>query len=372
MRIGILHDSYSPYGIKSVSGEDQIVDLEIKLLSRKGHQVIDLRTYASGLPGKFQHLMSHSTGFSSLNSQILDLLEVDVIHCYNLNLRSGYQWLNEVKTPVVASLHNFRTICPVATAWRDGKLCFDCRDVGYFSAVKHRCGNFYGALGAMRAYLFDQQNSLLSSPRKLIATSLKMKRELSKVTDSARIDVLGSVSRFQQRRINRQVGGGFVYLGRFSPEKGVRELIQNWPSEFKLTLFGNGFLNADTINVAKSKNIEFREPNFSEDGSFLDEFEGIIFPSTWIEGSPLVIYEALSLGLPILCNPVSSASEILDGSMAGVIIENFLSVDLIRAGIEQLRRDYSRRTAECYKLNTGPLSSEVWTKRLENILASAC
>lgn len=372
MRIGVLHDSYSPKGIKAVSGEDQIVDLEIQFLLAKGHEVIDLRSYASGLPGKFQHLISHTTGFSSLNPTDLDSLEADVIHCYNLNLRSGYQWLRKIETPVVASLHNFRVICPVATAWREGKLCFECRDSGYFSAIKHGCGSIYGTLGAIRTQIFDQDNSLLSLPRRLIATSSKMKVELSKVTDATRIDVLGSVSRFQQRKTERNIGNGFVYLGRFAPEKGVNELVENWPPEFKLTLIGSGSLNEHHLDIAKSKNIEFRKPNFSDDGTFLDEFEGLVFPSTWLEGSPLVIYEALSLGLPIICNSVSSASEILNGSSAGVIIDNFLCEDLIRAGIKELRHDYSKRINECFRLNEGPLSTMVWTKRLEDILASAC
>lgn len=371
MRIGILHDSYSPHGVKTVSGEDQIVDLEIKLLKAKGHEIIDLRTYSSGLRGKFQHLRTHSTGFSPQNASRIDAFQADVIHCYNLNLRTGYHWLKDVKTPIVVSLHNFRTICPVATAWRDGKLCFECRDFGSINAIKYGCGSWYGALGAFRTSMFDSKNSLLRVPRKLIATSSKMKRELSTVTDSRKIEILGSVSRFKKRNIERKIGGGFVYLGRFSPEKGVIDLIQNWPSEFKLTLFGSGKLADEWAAMAKSKGISVRSPNFSEDGAFLDNYEGLVFPSTWLEGSPLVIYEALSLGLPVICNDISSASEILQGTKAGVVVNDFMSADSIRHGIDALRLDYPDRIAECYKLSAESLSSTSWTNRLELILASA-
>jgi hypothetical protein len=116
MRILVLHDSYSPENSKSISGEDAIVDLEIEVLRAIGHEVIDLRQYDSGFKHKASHLLVHTsgTGTRGINADYLDSFKADIIHFYNLNLRTGYQWLLNTATPAVASLHNFRTLCPVA------------------------------------------------------------------------------------------------------------------------------------------------------------------------------------------------------------------------------------------------------------------
>ena len=331
-----------------------------------------MRRYSSGLPRSLKHFQAHAIGKSFRLSRVLDDLEADIIHCYNLNLRSGYSWLSNVKTPVVSSLHNFRSICPIAISWKDGELCFRCRDISNLQAISNRCSGVYGTLGAIRRTFFDRNNSVLSNSSRIIATSSKMAVEISKhpQTSVGSISVLGSVSRFPKRFVRRRVGGGFVYMGRFAPEKGVMELVKNWVDSESLVLIGSGPMESQLKEVAKGKNVHFRTPNFSLGGEFLDEFEALVFPSTWLEGSPLVIYEAMSLSLPVLYNPISAASEILEDGLAGVPVLDFGLSQEVEKSISVLRSDYDSFQSNSFRLSESKYSQENWIKSLEGILSS--
>jgi glycosyltransferase involved in cell wall biosynthesis len=216
--------------------------------------------------------------------------------------------------------------------------------------------------------IFDRQRLVLNKSTKIIATSEKMKRELSTLIDESKIDVLGSVSRFPTRKVKRESGKGFVFLGRFAPEKGIKELVLSWPKSENLTLIGQGDIDRAVRETIDKKSIKVRSAEFTNSSDFLDEFEGLVFPSTWLEGSPLVIYEALSISLPVICNSISSASEIFAQSQAGVVIENFSSQAVIQDGINELRTNYNFRQEECLRLSMGKLSRESWGIKLEQIL----
>lgn len=360
-------------GKVGLSGEDQIVQLEIDLLRSRGHDVVDLRRYSSGFSRSLKHFQAHTIGNSFRLDKALDNLKADVIHCYNLNLQSGYSWLSKVKTPVVSSLHNFRSICPIAISWRNGELCFKCRDFSNFQAISNHCSGMYGTLGAIRRTFFDRNNLVLRGSAHIIATSTKMAREIAKSSHTSvkNISVLGSVSRFPRRIVNRKVGGGFVYLGRFAPEKGVVELVENWSSNERLVMIGSGPLEEKLKMAAVGKNIQFRAPDFSSSGEFLDDFEALVFPSTWLEGSPLVIYEAMSLSLPVLFDPISSASEILEDGLAGVPVLDFGNSREVEKSISLLRSNYDTFQSNSYSLSESKYSQENWITSLERILDTA-
>lgn len=371
MRIILLHDSYSPADRSAVSGEDNIVRLEIELLRRRGHEVIDFRNYPNGKKSKTRHLVVHTTGHSNFKLEQFERIKPDVIHAYNLSLRTGYSWLKNPPAPVVLSLHNFRTICPIAIAWRKGEICFQCRDKGPQRAIFNGCESWYGTLGAIRRLIFDQTNIALKNSVRVIATSKKMRDSLIDVIPLEKVHVLGSTSRFSPRKNSGDTSKGFLYLGRFSEEKGIGDLIINWPKEEKLTMFGEGKIPRALRLIAAQKGIKIFPPVFSSLEDALNGYEALVFPSTWLEGSPLVIYEALALGLPVLTGPQSSASEIVTESKSGVVIDSFKKCDEIRAGIKRLRVQFDSLVSNAFQASTHTFSQEEWIMELEKILSKA-
>jgi hypothetical protein len=67
----------------------------------------------------------------------------DVVHVHNTFPAASpsiYSAANAMGVPVVQTLHNYRFVCPAATAFRDGRPCTDCvgRSIPW-PAVVHAC-----------------------------------------------------------------------------------------------------------------------------------------------------------------------------------------------------------------------------------------
>ena len=77
MKIAILHDLYIPLDSDGVSGEDNLVKLEIGLLRKLGHEVIDLRRHAVGI----QRKILQATVALNLLYRLLRIVVVGFMEC---------------------------------------------------------------------------------------------------------------------------------------------------------------------------------------------------------------------------------------------------------------------------------------------------
>ncbi|PVV59726.1 glycosyltransferase [Chryseobacterium sp. HMWF035] len=101
-----------------------------------------------------------------------------------------------------------------------------------------------------------------------------------------------------------------LFIGRFSEEKGIKELLNAWKNiqdkkQWNLVLIGRGDLK-DEI----SKNNDVIVKDYMSQENLLLEMQNsgaFILPSTF-EPWALVLHEAASAGLPIICTDVCGAS----------------------------------------------------------------
>lgn len=111
----------------------------------------------------------------------------------------------------------------------------------------------------------------------------------------------------EKKRINYPKN--FVYIGRFSQEKGVHKLIEAWKNipdknGWSLTLIGDGplksnFTNDESIVIKDYMNQELLINEFQSSGC-------LILPSL-NESWALVLHEAAVAGLPIICTNICGA-----------------------------------------------------------------
>src|SRR5262245_48971897 len=128
MRVLVLHSRYLS---GAVSGENRVVDDEVRLLREGGHEVSVFfpTRRASSLGAALE-------GFSAVWSraavervrQITERQRPDIVHCHNLFPALSPAVIRAARSAgaaVVMTLHNYRLICLPATLLRKGKVCED-------------------------------------------------------------------------------------------------------------------------------------------------------------------------------------------------------------------------------------------------------
>src|SRR5688572_988933 len=129
MRIALVHSYYSS---RVPSGENNVVDAQAQALRSAGHDVVVVaqstnhrmrrRTYS------LEAAVTVATGIGPSPLRALREFAPDVVHLHNLFPNFGRRWLREYDGPLVATMHNYRPLCPAATLFRDGGVCTECPD----------------------------------------------------------------------------------------------------------------------------------------------------------------------------------------------------------------------------------------------------
>lgn len=370
MRVLVLHDPYRPIESGSVGGEDNLANLEIEVLANLGHEVIDGRFHDEGIQRKVNQIRAQSFGS---HPGVLDLItnsKPDVIHTHNLNQRSGYSWMNSCAVPIVSSIHNYRLFCPSSIAWRDGQICVDCVSKNALSALKHKCDGGRGAINASRHLLFQREYPQLEAPSLFLMSSDLMIGVFKTLIADEKMSVLRNPSFSIKSSLNLK-RNGWIFAGRFVAEKGILELIKMWPDSESLDIAGDGPLHSAIVRKIQNKsNIRLIGTYPPGENSILSKYEGMIFNSTWYEGSPLVIVDSFGAGTPVICTDVSAAREQVQISKAGVVIEGHVSEKGLLDAIREIRAHFESYQANALISVKHEFSVDNWGLKLESHLGS--
>ncbi|HUB79586.1 MAG TPA: glycosyltransferase family 4 protein [Bryobacteraceae bacterium] len=335
MRILLAHTFY-----KQPGGEDRVFEAESALLRRYGHEVVEYRAYNRQIDDMSPAEAAAKTiwnreAYSRL-SGILERERPDICHFHNTFPLMSPSALFAVKAkaiPVVATLHNYRLLCPAATFLRGGRVCEACLpSVFPWRAVVHGCYRASRPASAVTA--------LMLGSHRLLRTWTRM------------VDVYVTVTRFARDQFVRGglppgkivVKPNFVtedagpccrredfalYVGRLSPEKGIATLLAAWRRlaiPMPLKIAGDGPL-ASTVAAAAAgdSRIEWLGALAPDRvAACMKRAYLLVFPSIWYEGLPLTIIEAQASGLPVVASRIGSLVELIDHESTGL---HFLSGD---------------------------------------------
>lgn len=334
MRILAIHNFHRS---GSASGDDQVFKSETSLLEKNGH---DVYRYVAcnddfdrrGPIGKVIETLGMIWSFKHYKavSEVIASFHPDVVHVHTffpLLSPSVLYAAKRVGVPVVATLHDTRFVCPVATSLRNGRICNECGDGCYLRMVRHACfkGSKFQSLWVALVFkihrlfrtfykqidryicLNDQQIALLE---RVGFDSRKIVKKYNFVEDA-----LGAVGELSNGLPSRYV----VFYGRIGEEKGIRVLMDAWETipEIPLVVMGGGPLENEFSAWAKGRNNVFylgytpRETCLA----IVKDAEFVIFPSIWYEGCSMVEIEAESLGKPIVATDLGFSSEaIIEGN----------------------------------------------------------
>ena len=321
---------------RRVGGEDYMVEAERKLLEAAGisvHQVIfdnaDLQDGGS-IAGDLR-VAASAIWSRSAERQVRAAIEAhrpDVVHVHNtFAAASPSVYAAASGVPVVQTLHNYRMVCPVATAFRDGHACTDC--VGRFvpwPAVRHTCLHGSTSQSLVAATTIAVHRTLGTYRRRIsryvALTSFQRQIMIDGGLPPERVGVIPNFLE-PDPRVGEGPRSGILYVGRLTEEKGVRVLLDAAAARpGAIRVAGDGPLQHLAERAAAAGHIDYLGPLPPSDViTELGRSIAMVIPSTWFEGFPLTVLQAFATGTPVIGSRIGSLAEIIEEGVAGTLTE---------------------------------------------------
>lgn len=330
LRVLIVHNEY-----RYRSGEEQAVSNDRALLEARGHQVdLYLRRYEeiSGVRSASLALGAFWSARTYLEvRRLIRARRPDVLHAHNifpLISASVYAAAHAEGIPVVQTLHNYRLVCPAATLLRDGHPCELCVGHVPWHAVRYRC---YRASRAQSLAL-----AAILTLHRVVGTWNRGVDAYIALTEFGReVFIRGGLPSerifVRHNAVGEMARGAYsgprsaVYLGRLSPEKGVRVLLAAWRSlpHVPLEIIGEGPLQEEIRAAVASPDlahVRLTGPLPHDEAlSRVARTGMVVFPSVWYEGLPFVIVEALASGVPVVASRMGAQAEVVRDGVSGLL-----------------------------------------------------
>jgi glycosyltransferase involved in cell wall biosynthesis len=339
MRLLVVHNRYSS---RSPSGENAVVDDEIRWLGEAGVDVVSHQVSNDEMVdvGPLDRVRDGLGAVWSVPARrrferVLDECRPDVVHVHNLfPLLSASVPLAARRrgTPLVWTVHNRRVRCVAGGYFRDGQPCHQCRPGWRVPGVVHRC----------------YADSLAGSALVTAATSIfrrAARRGVTPVAISRTIaDWLGEAGGFDRSSVRVKYNGvdapaeapappgaqrRFCFVGRLSAYKGILPMLAAWKAadvDAELHILGDGDLAAD-VRAAAAADPRIVWPGQvppDQVAETLRASRAMLVPSLLEEGFGRVAAEAMAYGRPVITSGLGGLAEVVDdttGWITGTSVE---------------------------------------------------
>jgi glycosyltransferase involved in cell wall biosynthesis len=288
-----------------------------------------------------------SPSHGSLTSGIIGKFEVDIVRENSLRdlplVHRIAAYLNRVNADLVHS-HT-----PIASAllWRIGAAIAGVRIVHHFHAA-----NFYGPRG-IRSFLARKIDAATRFiPRFNIAVSENTRAGL--IQDGYPADRVATIYNGMRHPRGLRVGARpqdpiVVCVGRLSPMKGQSELVEAfgsvrslWPRA-KLWIVGSAAPADAEYEITLRAHCEaagledaVRFWGFRDDVDALVRRASLLVLPSHEEAFPLVLLEAMSVGIPVVATNVGGVSELVRNGETGILVETADPQELAQAILDVL------------------------------------
>jgi len=350
MTILILHNRYKLHG-----GEDVVVQQEAKMLGAAGHAVDVMEVLnddIEGMVSKAKTALSsiYSSASRDLVASRIRRTRAEILHVHNFFPKltpAVYDAVRGLNCAVVQTLHNYRLVCPGGLLFRDGKICEDCLGKSFaFPAIEHSCyrDSKIGSatIASMNAF-HAMRGTWSERVHRFIALNDYAKKIFISYGGFPANRVRMKPNAIPDSGIGARLGHYALFVGRLSPEKGIRTLLhaaQNERFPVPVKVVGTGPLEGEVREAAaKSTKIEFLGHQQREQVVDLVKNALVqIVPSEWHEaGGPLVIGEAFSAGVPVVTPNLEPMSSVVQHGVCGLLYRAGDGDDLCRAVSEMLQ-----------------------------------
>lgn len=260
--------------------------------------------------------------------ETLQRFRPQLIHVHNVSAMGidVLEGLGQGGVPVAQTVHDFSLLCP--NSWcvlPDGTACPGGAGAKCF---QNDC---------QRNYPYDAEVALHTLLRQrvmaaVVDLAISPSRYLADMTRAGGVREVRHLHYFIDPIASGssapRAANELVFIGRLEPEKGIEHLLAAMPAilraqpSARLTLVGGGSLaeplEARARELGLGSAVTFvRHVPRAELGRFYASSTACVLPSIWSENSPLVAYECLFAGLPMIASRIGGIPELVAEGEAG-------------------------------------------------------
>lgn len=329
MRILIVHNYY---GRENPSGENVVVDTEVDLLSRRGHDVHVFERDTDSIREKgplgavaAAALVPWNQAAAAQLRSSAQYLRPDVIHFHNVFPLVSPSAMVSVRglAPRVLTLHNYRFACAAGVLLRDGEVCTDCLDSGSpIHGLKHACyrGSRLASLPLVAGIALHDRLGTWRDLEGYVCLSEFQRDMVSRAGFPAeRLHVKPNFLEGHPAHPEWSTRQDRVlFVGRLSEEKGPRVAVEAWCGEHSpevpLHVIGTGPELEGMRRRASEVDADVAFLGLLTPAEVLEQLASaklVVLPSLCYEGFPMVLREAFAMGTPALGSDLGPLPEIL-------------------------------------------------------------
>lgn len=266
-------------------------------------------------------------------ARVVEDFQPDVVHLHNVYHQLSPSVLDPLRRsgiPAVMTLHDYKLACPNYQFLDHGALCQACLDGGFRQAVRRRCkGDSLpaSALCAAESWLHRRTGAYGPVARFVCPSQFLLGRMARAGVFPERLRRVRHFIDLSQCEPKREAGGDVVFAGRLSPEKGVDTLIaaigRLGPTAV-LRVAGEGpdgdGLRALADDLAPGRVIFYGRLGKADVEALLRAACVVAVPSRWYENQPMIVLEALGLGVPVVASDIGGLPELVETGLNGALV----------------------------------------------------